>query len=66
MVGVNSGAVGVVAYIGPVHYANGDFAGVIMDPGEGKNDGSIKGKRYFECQAGCGLMVKLRDIAVLS
>ena len=63
-ISVISGAEGVVAYIGPVHYANGEFAGVVMGPGLGKNDGSIKGKRYFDCPAGQGLMVKLRDLTV--
>lgn len=65
-VAVTSGAEGVVAFIGPVHYANGEFAGVIMKPGQGKNDGSIKGKRYFDCAPGCGLMVKLRDLTVVA
>jgi len=52
-----------VHYVGPVHYANGEFVGVVMkNPSKGKNDGSVKGKRYFSCAPGAGLMVKLRDV----
>ena len=32
------------------------------DPTKGKNDGSVKGERYFTTTKGRGLMVKLRDV----
>jgi dynactin complex subunit len=31
--------VGVVAYVGAVHYSQGEFIGVIMDEPVGKNNG---------------------------
>jgi len=56
-------SIGVVHFVGPVEYAKGDFAGVVMqDRTRGKNDGSVKGKRYFTCPKGRGLMVKLREV----
>jgi len=52
-----------VAFVGAVHYAKGEFAGVVMkNANKGKNDGSVKGQRYFTCAKGQGLMVKLRDV----
>ena len=36
-----------------------------QDPSRGKNDGSVKGKRYFTCPQGRGLMVKLREVVRL-
>jgi dynactin 1 len=60
---VGVGDIAVVHYVGPVHYANGDFVGVVMqDKKKGKNDGSVKGQRYFTCPSGSGLMLKLRDV----
>ena len=56
-----------VAYVGSVDYANGEFVGVVMhNKSKGKNDGSVKGKRYFTCPLGAGLMVKLRDVEKVS
>ena len=60
---VVDGCLAKVAFIGEVHYAKGEFAGLVMqDKSKGKNDGSVKGQRYFTCAKGQGLMVKARDV----
>jgi dynactin 1 len=63
---MGDGEKATVHFIGDVHYAKGTFCGVVTnDPTKGKNDGSVKGTRYFTCPKGRGLMVKLRDVTKL-
>ncbi len=46
---------GVVAFVGPTQFAPGVWAGVILDSYDGKNDGSVKGVSYFQCEPNRGL-----------
>jgi tubulin-folding cofactor B len=50
--------VGSVAFVGPVHWATGLWVGVKFDEALGKNDGSVKGVRYFQCEDNHGSFVK--------
>lgn len=53
---------GVVAYVGPVKFAEGDdWVGVQLtglSVGQGKNDGTVQGEQYFSCGPGCGVFVR--------
>lgn len=49
---------GVVAFIGEVHFSNGEWAGVVLDSPVGKNDGSVSGQRYFSCQSNHGIFAR--------
>ena len=53
---------GVVAFLGTTEFAKGDdWVGVRLtgdSKGKGKNDGSVKGRRYFICEANCGMFVR--------
>ena len=42
---------GVLRYLGTTDFAKGEWAGVELDEKLGKNDGSVAGKRYFQCEA---------------
>ncbi|KAE9024438.1 hypothetical protein PR003_g13225 [Phytophthora rubi] len=61
---INGKHAGVVMFTGHVHYAKGDFVGVALSSPVGKNDGSIKGVRYFECSPCHGLMVRPNDVTL--
>jgi dynactin complex subunit len=39
---------GQVAYIGMTSFAVGKWVGVVLDEPKGKNNGTIKGNKYFE------------------
>lgn len=49
---------GVVAYIGETEFSTGTWIGVELDAPKGKNDGSIKGVRYFSCKPQHGMFVR--------
>lgn len=56
---------GTVMYVGKVPEAQtGWFIGVALDEPYGKNDGTIKGKRYFECLPNYGLFVRPNALEV--
>lgn len=50
---------GQIAYIGETHFAPGDWAGVVLDEPNGKNDGCVSGKRYFQCEPKKGIFSRL-------
>lgn len=39
---------GTVAFIGPTSFSQGKWVGIILDEPKGKNNGTIKGKQYFQ------------------
>ena len=59
---------GIVAHLGPVQFASDDeYVGIRLtgpSVGQGQNDGSVQGVRYFDCGASttqhgmCGVFVK--------
>ena len=49
---------GTIRYIGPLHIAAGEWLGLELPDEAGKNDGSVKGERYFQCAPGFGIFVR--------
>lgn len=54
---------GYIVYIGQVEFAKGDWAGVVLDKPEGKNDGMVHGVRYFQCPPKRGLFTRLHRLS---
>ncbi|XP_057665095.1 restin homolog isoform X5 [Diorhabda carinulata] len=55
--------VGTVRYMGATEFAPGDWVGVELDDPRGKNDGSVNGKRYFECLPNFGLFAPVSKVS---
>ncbi|XP_064208228.1 CAP-Gly domain-containing linker protein 2 isoform X4 [Anguilla rostrata] len=55
---VNGVKPGCIHYLGETQFAPGQWAGVVLNELVGKNDGSVGGVRYFECQALQGIFTR--------
>lgn len=57
---------GSVKYVGdiPDIPGVGAWVGIKLDEPTGKNDGSVKGKKYFECNPNCGVFVRPERVEV--
>lgn len=59
----NSGErTGVIRYIGRTGFAEGEWMGLELPDEKGKNDGTVKGQKYFECAPLHGLFVQPNSI----
>ena len=51
---------GTISYLGPVPEIPGigAWVGITLDEPTGKNNGTVKGKKYFECGPNYGVLVR--------
>jgi len=56
-----SGLRGVVRYIGPSDTKPGTWIGIELEKPKGKNNGTIGGKKYFNCKEMHGLFANIND-----
>lgn len=57
--------VGELKFAGPTYFSDGDWCGIELSEPCGKNDGSVKGVRYFDCKEKHGIFVhshKVREL----
>lgn len=62
---VGKGVQGVIAFYGPTTFASGKWIGVKLDEPKGKNNGSVKGQVYFQCEENCGVFVRPTQVIPL-
>ncbi|XP_056146498.1 CAP-Gly domain-containing linker protein 1 isoform X2 [Lampris incognitus] len=55
---VNGNKPGYVHFVGGTQFAPGQWAGIVLDEPIGKNDGSVAGVRYFQCEDGKGIFTR--------
>ncbi|TVY47532.1 Dynactin,150 kDa isoform [Lachnellula occidentalis] len=55
----------IVRFVGQPHFAAGDWIGVELDDNSGKNDGSIQGERYFDCEMGRGMFLRPPAVRII-
>ncbi|KAK4188805.1 dynein associated protein-domain-containing protein [Podospora australis] len=61
---LSDGRNGTIRYVGQTHFAQGEWVGVELDEGTGKNDGMVQGERYFDCAMGYGMFVRPVTVTV--
>ena len=52
-----------IKHFGPVTFASGNWAGLLLDEPKGKNNGTVAGKRYFESPPKHGIFTKQSRIS---
>lgn len=62
---LSDGRTATVHFVGSTQFAAGDWIGVELEDASGKNDGSVQGQRYFECEPGHGMFLKPTAAKVL-
>jgi hypothetical protein len=56
---------GYIRFRGKTRFQTGEWVGVELDDDSGKNDGSVNGVRYFECEMGHGMFVRTTALRIL-
>ncbi|KAJ4306698.1 Dynactin, 150 kDa isoform [Collariella sp. IMI 366227] len=63
---LSDGRNGTIRYVGQTAFAQGDWVGIELDDATGKNDGTVQGERYFDCEMGYGMFVRPSTVTVLA
>ncbi|KAF7514537.1 hypothetical protein G7054_g15228 [Neopestalotiopsis clavispora] len=59
------GRLAIIKFVGATNFSPGEWIGLELEDGTGKNDGSVQGVRYFDCEMGRGMFVKPGVVTVI-
>ncbi|ELT87631.1 hypothetical protein CAPTEDRAFT_110419 [Capitella teleta] len=59
---IGKGFVGTVAYVGTTLFSSGKWVGVVLEEANGKNNGTVQGKKYFSCKDKHGIFVRQSQV----
>ena len=62
-VALKDGRQAIIRFLGSTHFADGEWIGIELEDQSGKNDGSVQGNRYFDCDMGHGMFLREAGIA---
>ena len=62
IIALNDDRIAIIRHVGPVHFQAGDWVGIELEEPTGKNDGSVKGERYFECEQDYGMFLRAAGV----
>eukprot|EP00794_Sanderia_malayensis_P007010 gene7010-7795_t len=54
----NKTSSGVVKFIGPTKFSSGLWCGIELNKPEGRNNGTVKGVKYFDCKFNYGIFIQ--------
>lgn len=57
---------GIIRYVGETRFAPGSWIGVELNSHDGKNDGSVQGERYFDCDMGKGMFLRPASLTIVA
>lgn len=60
---LTDGRQATVRFVGSTHFAAGDWVGIELDDATGKNNGTVQGEQYFDCEPGYGMFVRPPAVA---
>lgn len=62
---LTDGREATIRFLGATEFSEGRWVGIELTDATGKNDGEVKGVRYFACEPGFGMFVRPSAIAAI-
>ncbi|KAI9291819.1 hypothetical protein K502DRAFT_296070, partial [Neoconidiobolus thromboides FSU 785] len=52
-----------IRWLGETEFKEGEWVGVELFLPKGRNDGTVQGKRYFDCKPNCGMFTRIEIVS---